>query len=718
MEEPNTTQRKHETLDGWWPANLRNRTSATPKFFEVSFEENLKRQVNPFDMERIIAERTGIKPKQVFSVNNRSFIAELDNLDDISRMLSLDKVKDVPCNVTTYDPFNTSKGIIYIQEFDLSTAAAFDDFKIGLKEMHDIKDASLAPFIRARTPDTYAVMITFNTPNMPYSIYIPGERYDCRIYPFYRKPMLCNNCQKYGHTSKRCRDTEPTCRICCQSHQTESCISSVTKCFHCQGNHRAGDRECPHHIRETALLRTQEDKKVSLQRARQMLSGSAPEFIPSHPPSNHFDITFTEKDKRTFSPWAIESCLNQAIKGKPKTIRSKNKTTFTIEISTSKQREQIQKTVNIGGFPVTIRETTHSTSPRGIIYIYEYAVTDFQSFRQGLMERLPISDASLAPWRKSRSPRATPLLLTFRGDIPRYVNIPGEQALTHVYELQPRPMMCRNCQDFGHTAKHCRGIQTCKKCSDQNHSIDNCTSKTLKCYHCCGPHMTGSGNCPEYRYEVEIFTIQTNSRIPRGQAKLQFDREHPNFRISNYKEATIRTMPQDNHQNPISSAVNKTTSSTAGAFESKKTTPVICMSPASGRQYVEHINIDTNLISPTTSQEVFIDDTTATREIFDAHSKTHREQHDNNTSDSLDDIHHYEEDLRNSRQKGKNEKGKNEKGKNEKNKNETNRNEKNRNENNTKPPSSLNTGERRKRSGNSSSPKHQSRDRSLKRPKS
>ena len=66
-----------------------------------------------------------------------------------------------------------------IQECDLSSDQLFQEFQEGIKvEYTEIKDVMRATFIRTRNPDTHPIILTFNTPNLPYSIYIPGERRD------------------------------------------------------------------------------------------------------------------------------------------------------------------------------------------------------------------------------------------------------------------------------------------------------------------------------------------------------------------------------------------------------------------------------------------------------------------------------------------------------------------------------------------------------------
>ena len=55
-------------------------------------------------------------------------------------------------------------------------------------------------------------------------------------------------------------------------------------------------------------------------------------------------------------------------------------------------------------------------------------MSEFEHFKQNLITYLGLSDAVEATWIKSKSKMAIPLLLTFRGNLPTYVTISGEQA--------------------------------------------------------------------------------------------------------------------------------------------------------------------------------------------------------------------------------------------------------------------------------------------------
>ena len=276
---------------------------------------------------------------------------------------------------------------------------------------------------------------------------------------------------------------------------------------------------------------------------------------------------------------------------------------YSVEVRTEKQGEALLRNDHVGGLPEKVEIGKYGYALKGIIFVYEYAVTDFENFKSNLLKRLPISDATLAPWRKSRNPRATPIQLTFKNkEIPNYIKIAGEQALTKVYEQ--KPMLCKVCQEFGHTAKHCKGQITCRKCDEQRHTIEQCKNTTVTCHHYRENHTTGHQDCMGYKYEEEIYSIQVSNQIPRGQAKLIFDQENPNFRTMNYKKALkanldTKTATTDNS---ISLCQSTPTTSTTLREETVKDsnrgegshslTTVICESPATGRLYNVEVNLE------------------------------------------------------------------------------------------------------------------------------
>ena len=95
--------------------------------------------------------------------------------------------------------------MIFLSEFDIDDVQLF---KEELLENYNVSEIKRAEFIKTRNPNTKAFIITLSQEKLPYTLYIPGERSDTKVIPSNNKPMLCRNCQKYGHTDKRCNNTE------------------------------------------------------------------------------------------------------------------------------------------------------------------------------------------------------------------------------------------------------------------------------------------------------------------------------------------------------------------------------------------------------------------------------------------------------------------------------------------------------------------------------
>ena len=84
-----------------------------------------------------------------------------------------------------------------------------------------------------------------------------GVRYHCEEYRPQKEPVQCYKCQKFGHTTKDCRDTKDTCRKCGGSHRTSDCSQEARRCSNCQGSHPTTYPGCPARKAADAEKRTQ-----------------------------------------------------------------------------------------------------------------------------------------------------------------------------------------------------------------------------------------------------------------------------------------------------------------------------------------------------------------------------------------------------------------------------------------------------------------------------
>ena len=629
-------------------------------YIKIEFNGELKRTIHAFQIYNEIKKIARINLSSIFTLNKSSFVAQITSQNKLNKITEITSIGDKTCRISPYEPFNYKKGVIYVSgiEFD---EEAIDEFKSWLQTKYPfIVKIELATFIRSKFEDTRAFLITFNTKSLPGSIYIPGLSGNTKVYPFVNRPMWCKKCLRYGHTEKKCRhDGETICSYCSEiGHNRFNCEAEVPKCYHCAENHPVGSRVCSRHIRECELVRIQDDRKVSFKRAIQIENGTEAINISDDKLPDVFTIHLSEENKRSLKPWAVEKFLDNYLGEPLEDFRSINSTTYIAKTKTNQQSERLIILKNINQISVEVRKGNHNTRPKGIIYINDYDMNNFEGYKSELLKILPVSDVMRASWIKSKNNRATPLLLVFnKQEIPSYLSIPGESALTKVYQYKNKPLLCNRCQNYGHSFKRCESPVVCGRCDTRGHSSDACESNILKCHHCSEQHASGFKECIEYKKELEIVALQQKQGCSRTQAKLTINRNNPSFNQTSFSEMLKRAPNADNNPNQVrdqhpskpiiqinNNIINQPQPSTSSnTRKGTQKTNALLQSPNSGRIYEEQISIETANVPQTingNNESIYEDDQQATYKIF-TESKPSNSQQDANY-----DREQYEDQLK------------------------------------------------------------------------
>ena len=234
-----------------------------PRFYTIKLPAEQKRSINPYRLNELIQDGTGCVAKSITTSGRENLNIEVTD-DQQGLWLKITcSIDDIPCQINETTHLNRSRGIIYINEFNVEN---MEEFSAGLGENCNESKVE-ATFIKPRTEQTSAFLLEFKQETSSNYIYIPRERSDTKVYPYTDEPLHCANYPMYGHSKNRWKNI--TCGKCGgEGHTADNFLESATKYLHCGGPHRVKDKTCPVQVKEQAILDIQNKHKVDKRRAR------------------------------------------------------------------------------------------------------------------------------------------------------------------------------------------------------------------------------------------------------------------------------------------------------------------------------------------------------------------------------------------------------------------------------------------------------------------
>lgn len=236
--------------------------------------------------------------------------------------------------------------------------------------------------------------------------------------------------------------------------------------------------------------------------------------------SKFFTITVPTNQKKLMCPFETEKALCSAIGGRPVTITKSGKDGFMVEVANKKQSDKIRELKELSGQVCSVAESEFFNVIKGLFYLRNIVIEDFNSFKAGLMQEYQLKDVISAHWIKpKKTSHKAYIISTYQNSLPTHIRILGENTLAQVYPYHDSPLMCKFCQDYGHSKKRCSAkTPICGKCA-QEHLTENCQAERFICHNCQGEHPTGHRSCPVRQKEDKILEVQKTMKVGRSSAR-------------------------------------------------------------------------------------------------------------------------------------------------------------------------------------------------------
>ena len=209
-----------------------------------------------------IMRKNGLNPIKTTRKQNMLNL-HIDSPEECKKLLNMKEFGGHKVKVEVHPSLNQSKGVVRHKEFEIITQDAMEETD-NVIEAYQITRTS-----NGVTTKTGTWILTFCTPicpklvdvgfvkRIPVSVYIP-------------KPMKCHNCQRFGHTKKRCKG-KARCSQCGEAPHGSKC-NRAPFCPNCnQEGHTALSTECPKYSTIQKILKFQAENGGSFAHARECL---------------------------------------------------------------------------------------------------------------------------------------------------------------------------------------------------------------------------------------------------------------------------------------------------------------------------------------------------------------------------------------------------------------------------------------------------------------
>ena len=238
-----------------------------------TLDENEKpiTKLSPFVIEKSLKGIVG-EVQSVKKMKNENLLVECKNRKQSLVLQSVLKFGGIKVIGTPSFRLNRSKGVIRDKGrglYDMGEAEITNELKEqGILLTKRVKIKKNGNFIPTNT-----YILDFDTPTPPGKIKI--GYYYLNVETFVPNPLRCFNCQRFGHSSDRCKN-EKVCFRCGSENCSEEVCKEEPKCVNCNNNHPSSSKQCSVWLKEKEIQKLKVEKRLSYPDARKLYNTQHP----------------------------------------------------------------------------------------------------------------------------------------------------------------------------------------------------------------------------------------------------------------------------------------------------------------------------------------------------------------------------------------------------------------------------------------------------------
>ena len=118
------------------------------------------------------------------------------------------------------------------------------------------------------------------------------------VEPWLFQFIRCNNCQRFGHTTKHCKANKPRCPHCAKTHTHQECKNKqATKCVNCGSNkHGAAFSNCPEAVKYHQEIQAKNNAILKAHKNRLLIQNKSQDLNVGKTKTNPIEISSPEND--------------------------------------------------------------------------------------------------------------------------------------------------------------------------------------------------------------------------------------------------------------------------------------------------------------------------------------------------------------------------------------------------------------------------------------